>query len=176
VAGLVAITPGSGYVPAWSAVVFGVVAGIGCNYATKLKYLINCDDALDIFAAHAIGGLIGNLLTGLFAAQVFTTQSDVRSLTTYSNYIAHLDGVTIIPGGWLNHNYRQLGIQLAGSVAGGGYSFVVSVIILTIINFIGKYLSVFRLRASLEEEDLGIDDVEIGEFAVCMTSPLLKPN
>jgi Amt family ammonium transporter len=65
---------------------------------------------------------------------------------------------------------------LAGSVAGGGYSFVVSVIILTIINFIGKYLSVFRLRASLEEEDLGIDDVEIGEFAVCMTSPLLKPN
>jgi Amt family ammonium transporter len=68
VAGLVAITPGSGYVPAWSAVVFGVVAGIGCNYATKLKYLINCDDALDIFAVHAIGGLIGNLLTGLFAA------------------------------------------------------------------------------------------------------------
>jgi ammonia channel protein AmtB len=97
---------------------------------------------------------------------------DFRSLITYSNYIAHLDGVTIIPGAWLNHNYRQLGIQLAGSVAGGGYSFVVSVIILTIINFIGKYLSVFRLRASLEEEDLGIDDVEIGEFAVCMTSPL----
>jgi Amt family ammonium transporter len=59
---------------------------------------------------------------------------------------------------------------LAGSVAGGGYSFVVSVIILTIINFIGKYLFVFRLRASLEEEDLGIDDVEIGEFAVCLIS------
>ena len=68
VAGLVAITPGSGYVPAWAAVVFGVVAGIGCNYATKLKYLINCDDALDIFAVHAVGGFIGNLLTALFAA------------------------------------------------------------------------------------------------------------
>jgi Amt family ammonium transporter len=68
VAGLVAITPGSGYVPAWSAVVYGVVAGIGSNYATKLKYVMGCDDALDIFAVHAIGGLIGNLLTGLFAA------------------------------------------------------------------------------------------------------------
>jgi Amt family ammonium transporter len=57
---------------------------------------------------------------------------------------------------------------LAGSVAGGGYSFVVSLIILNIIKFIGKYLPVFALRATLEEEDLGIDDVEIGEFAVCI--------
>ena len=68
VAGLVAITPGSGYVPAWSAVVFGVVAGIVCNYATKIKFILNIDDALDIFAVHCIGGLAGNLLTGLFAA------------------------------------------------------------------------------------------------------------
>lgn len=68
VAGLVAITPGSGYVPAWAAVVFGVCAGVGCNYATKLKYLLRCDDALDIFAVHAVGGLIGNICTGLFAA------------------------------------------------------------------------------------------------------------
>lgn len=92
--------------------------------------------------------------------------SEDHLLTVYSDYIAHLDGVTVIPGGWLNHNYRQLGIQLAGSVAGGGYSFVVSFIILTIINFIGKYLPVLTLRATHEEEDLGIDDVEIGEFAV----------
>jgi len=70
IAGLVAITPGSGFVPAWSAVVFGVVAGIACNYATKLKYSLRCDDALDIFAVHAIGGLVGNILTGMFAAYV----------------------------------------------------------------------------------------------------------
>lgn len=68
VAGLVAITPGSGYVPAWSAVVYGIVAGIGCNYATKLKYFVRCDDALDIFAVHAVGGLIGNICTAFFAA------------------------------------------------------------------------------------------------------------
>ena len=68
VAGLVAITPGSGYVPAWSAIVFGIVGGAACNYATKLKFLIGVDDALDIFAVHTIGGLTGNILTGFFAA------------------------------------------------------------------------------------------------------------
>lgn len=68
VAGLVAITPGSGYVPAWSAVVYGVVGGAACNYATKVKFFLGIDDALDIFAVHAVGGLVGNLLTGFFAA------------------------------------------------------------------------------------------------------------
>jgi Amt family ammonium transporter len=48
--------------------VFGVAAGIACNWATKIKFLLNIDDALDIFAVHGIGGLVGNLLTGFFAA------------------------------------------------------------------------------------------------------------
>ena len=60
IAGLVCITPGSGYVPAWAAVVFGVCGGVACNYATKLKYFLRCDDALDIFAVHGVGGFIGN--------------------------------------------------------------------------------------------------------------------
>ena len=64
-----------------------------------------------IFASHAIGGLIGNILTGLFA------QSSV----------AAFDGITSIPGGWLDHHYIQLGYQLADSVAGMSYSFVVTV-------------------------------------------------
>lgn len=67
IAGLVAITPGSGYVPAWAAVVFGVCGGVACNYATKLKYFLRCDDALDIFAVHGVGGFIGNILTAFFA-------------------------------------------------------------------------------------------------------------
>lgn len=70
VAGLVAITPGSGYVPAWSAVIYGILAGSACNYGTKIKFLLGIDDALDIFAVHAIGGLVGNLCTGFFAAYV----------------------------------------------------------------------------------------------------------
>jgi Amt family ammonium transporter len=63
ITGLVAITPASGYVPAWSAVVYGVVGSIACNYATRVKFIIGVDDGLDIFAVHAIGGMVGNLLT-----------------------------------------------------------------------------------------------------------------
>lgn len=48
VAGLVAITPGAGYVPPWAAVVFGLVAGIGCNFATQLKYWLGADDGKPI--------------------------------------------------------------------------------------------------------------------------------
>lgn len=149
IAGLVCITPGSGFVPAWAAVVFGVCGGIACNYATKLKYFLRCDDALDIFAVHAVGGVVGNILTAFFAA----------------DYIAHLDGYTVIPGGWLNRHWIQLGYQLADSVTGGAYSFVGTCIILGVLDFAGKFMPVFKLRASEEEEVLGIDDVEIGEFA-----------
>ncbi|KAF6221018.1 hypothetical protein HO133_002699 [Letharia lupina] len=145
VAGLVAITPGSGYVPAWSAVIYGILAGSACNYGTKIKFLLGIDDALDIFAVHAIGGLVGNLCTGFFAA----------------DYIAHLDGFTVIPGGWLNHHWIQLAYQLADSVSGFAYSFGGSCIILFLMNLIPG----LRLRASEEAEVLGMDDAEIGEFA-----------
>jgi len=145
ISGLVAITPGSGFVPPWAAVVFGVVAGVACNYATKLKYLMRIDDSLDVFAVHAIGGLCGNLLTGFFAA----------------NYIAALDGFTVIPGGWLNKNYIQLAYQLADSVTGMAYSFFGTCIILFFINLIPG----LRLRAREDDEIMGIDDAEIGEFA-----------
>ncbi|KAL4766236.1 ammonium permease MEP2 [Aspergillus foveolatus] len=145
ISGLVAITPGSGFVTPWAAFIFGVVGAAACNFATKVKYLIRVDDALDIFAVHGIGGLVGNLLTGLFAA----------------DYIAHLDGSTEIDGGWINHNYIQLGYQLADSVTGMVYSFFGSCIILFIINMIPG----LSLRVPEEDEVLGIDDAEIGEFA-----------
>jgi len=145
IAGLVAITPGSGFVPAWAAVVFGVVGGIACNYATKLKFLLHIDDALDIFAIHGVGGLVGDLLTGLFAA----------------DYIAHLDGATEIDGGWINQHYIQLAYQLCDGVTGMAYSFVLSCLILFLINLIPG----LQLRASDQEEIMGMDETEVGEFA-----------
>ncbi|KAK8156292.1 putative ammonium transporter [Phyllosticta citrichinensis] len=149
IAGLVAITPGSGFVPAWAAVIFGIVGGAFCNYATKLKYFFRADDALDIFAVHGVGGFVGNILTAFFAA----------------DYIAHLDGTTEIDGGWINHHWVQLGYQLADSIAGGAYSFGGTCIILGALGFLGNYVPIFRLRVSEEEEVLGIDDCELGEFA-----------
>jgi Amt family ammonium transporter len=90
-------------------------------------------------------------------------------LIACSDYIAHLDGVTEIPGGWINHHYIQLGYQLADSVTGFAYSFVGTCIILFIMNLIPG----LSLRAPEEDEILGIDDAEIGEFAVSHTSDLL---
>ncbi|KAJ0328687.1 hypothetical protein COL5a_005005 [Colletotrichum fioriniae] len=68
IAGLVAITPGAGFVTPWAAVIFGIVGGIACNFGTKLKFVLGIDDGLDVFAVHGIGGICGNILTGIFAA------------------------------------------------------------------------------------------------------------
>ena len=105
--------------------------------------------SLDIFSVHCIGGVVGNLLTGIFAA----------------DYIAHLDGHTVIAGGFVNRHWIQIAYQLADSVAGMFYSFVVSCLILLILNFIPG----LHLRVSEEDEIMGIDETEVGEFAV---SPL----
>lgn len=149
IAGLVAITPGAGYVPAWAAIIYGLVAGIGCNFATQLKYLMHADDALDIFAVHAVGGIAGDLLTGIFA----------------SKEIAHLDGHTSISGGWLDGNWSQLGVQLAGTVTGMVWSLVVSIAVLSLIAWTARLLPVFALRANRQDEVCGTDDTEMGEFA-----------
>jgi Amt family ammonium transporter len=145
ICGLVAITPASGYVGTPSSLVFGVVAGTVCNFATKLKGVFGYDDCLDIFATHGIGGIVGNILTGLFAE---------KGITFY-------DGLTPINGGWIDHNWVQLGYQIADSTAGFGYSFVMTTIICWIMHFI----PFMRLRASEESEIVGIDDGEMGEFA-----------
>jgi Amt family ammonium transporter len=68
VAGLVAITPASGFVDASGALVIGAVAGVACYWAaTSLKSKFGYDDSLDVFGVHAVGGIIGALLTGVFA-------------------------------------------------------------------------------------------------------------
>jgi ammonium transporter, Amt family len=69
--------------------------------------------------------------------------------------------MTVINGGWLNHNWIQLGYQLADSVSGFAYSFFGTCIILFVMNLIPG----LSLRASADEEVLGMDDAQLGEFA-----------
>jgi len=70
VAGLVAITPASGFVTPRSALLIGAVAGIMCYWgATGLKRLLRADDSLDVFGVHAVGGIVGSLLTGPLASK-----------------------------------------------------------------------------------------------------------
>ena len=108
---------------------------------------------MDVFAEHGIAGVVGLLFNALFAA----------------DYVIGLDGVnTGLPvGGWLNHNYKQLYIQVAYIVACGAYSFVMSAIIAYAIDYLGKFrfLGGMGLRASEEAELLGMDDDQLGEFA-----------
>ncbi len=69
VAGLVAITPASGFVDVTGALYIGVAAGIICYLATNVKYKFGFDDTLDVFAVHCVGGIIGAILTGVFAVE-----------------------------------------------------------------------------------------------------------
>ncbi|RHZ77342.1 hypothetical protein Glove_180g85 [Diversispora epigaea] len=155
VAGLVAITPGSGFVGAPAAVIFGVAAGIFCNLAVKLKHVLDFDDALDVFAVHGIGGFVGNILTGVFAQKS----------------VIAADG-TDLPGGWIDGNWMQVPYQLADSVAGLSYSFVLTYLILIIMNKIPG----LSIRSTEEDETAGLDISEIGELAYHHIEKLITAN
>jgi len=145
VVGLVAITPGSGFVGPAASVAFGFIGSIICNFACKLKHAFDFDDALDVFAVHGVGGFVGDFLTGIFA----------------ESYIAGLDGTTVINGGWLNGNFIQVAYQLADGTAGMAYSFGVTYFIL----FIMDKIPGLSLRVDAETEIRGLDAGEIGELA-----------
>ncbi|KAG5729792.1 Ammonium transporter MEP3 [Termitomyces sp. T112] len=146
IAGLVAATPSSGFVYPWASVIIGALAGAICNWATKVKFLIRVDDALDLFAEHAVGGIVGLILTAFFATPT----------------VISLDGVNLsTPGGWVNHNWKQLYIQFAYVCATCAYSFVVTAILAKAVDSIPG----LRLRNTPEAEKRGMDEIEIGEFA-----------
>ncbi|KAK4129327.1 ammonium transporter [Parathielavia appendiculata] len=146
ISGLVAATPASGVITPWASIVLGVVSGIACNFGTKIKFMIRIDDALDVFAEHAIGGIVGLIFNGFFAA----------------DYIISLDGVNMtMTGGFLNQNWRQLYVQIAYIVASCAYTFVMSAVIAKLIDLVPG----LHLRASSEAELLGMDDDQHGEFA-----------
>src|SRR3954447_2253984 len=138
VAGLVAITPASGYVLPGSAIFIGVAAGVICFWAaTSLKHMLGYDDSLDVFGVHCVGGIIGALLTGVF------------SYGPLSATDASPDGS---PGG-----VHQLWIQCQGVAATLIYSGVGTLILLMVTK------ALVGLRVDQEEEREGLDLVLHGE-------------
>ena len=132
VAGLVAITPASGFVGPMGAIVIGAVAGVVCFLsATKLKRALGYDDSLDAFGVHAVGGIVGALLTGIFVAD-------------------SLGGSGLGEGVSMGD---QFGIQLVAVGATIIYDAVASLIILKVID------AVIGLRVSEDEETEGLDIV-----------------
>lgn len=90
VAGLVAITPASGFVDIGGALIIGVIAGAVCFYACSLKFKFGFDDSLDVFGVHCIGGIVGALLTGLLAAKGI---GNVEGSLT--QFLAQCEGVAV---------------------------------------------------------------------------------
>jgi len=130
VAGLVAITPASGSCGPGGALVIGAVAGVVCFFAaTKLKRKFGYDDSLDVFGVHAVGGIVGAILTGVFASAAFGGAGLVEGVSVAS----------------------QLGKQTIGVVVTIAYSALVSFVVLKVISFVTP------LRASDEEESQGLD-------------------
>ncbi|NOZ36990.1 MAG: ammonium transporter [Gammaproteobacteria bacterium] len=137
VAGLVAITPASGSVGPMGALAIGAAAGVGCLLAsTKLKRLIGYDDALDVFGVHAVGGIIGAILTGVFCSTSFGG-------TGFGGDITSIGG--------------QLGVQFTGVMVTIVYSGSVTWVILKVLD------SIMGLRVSEEAETEGLDIAEHDE-------------
>jgi Amt family ammonium transporter len=135
VAGLVAITPASGYVGPMGAFVIGVAAGIVCYWGvTGLKHFFGYDDALDAFGVHAVGGATGAILTGVFAVAAY--------------------GGT---AGLIEGNPGQLLNQVIGVVCVFVYDVVVTLIILKLVDM------TIGLRVSEDVEREGLDLALHGE-------------
>jgi Amt family ammonium transporter len=139
VAGLVAITPASGFVLPGPALIIGVVAGIVCFWsATGLKHALGYDDSLDAFGVHGVGGIIGALLTGVFAFGPLSATDAAK------------DGVYI--GG-----LAQFESQCVAVAATLIWSGIISLVLLKIVD------AIIGLRVTRDEEVEGLDVVLHGE-------------
>jgi Amt family ammonium transporter len=134
VAGLVVITPAAGFVGPTSAVIMGLLVGPVCYGAVMLKGKLGYDDALDAFGIHGVGGALGAILTGVFAAEVW--------------------GGT---NGLIDGNSELLVENIIGVLAAAAYSGVVTLVILKIID------ATVGLRVSNDEENEGLDTNLHGE-------------
>jgi len=124
VAGLVAITPAAGFVEPWAAIVIGLAAGSICFLAVDLKPRLGYDDSLDVVGVHMVGGVVGALLTGLLASAA----------------VGGIDG-----------GLALLGKQVVAVAATLTFSFVVTLVILKVID------AIVGVRVDEEEEVTGLD-------------------
>lgn len=128
-AGLVCITPGSGFVEPWAAAIIGVAGTLCCYGMIQLRIKKNLDDTLDVFGLHGVGGTVGIIMTGIFASPAINAVTGA----VYGN-----------PG--------QMLTQLAGAVIVMLYSFVLTIVMLKIISCFTP------LRISEQLESVGIDE------------------
>jgi ammonium transporter len=136
VAGLVAVTPASGFVYVWGGLVIGLLAGIVCYVAVCLKGVFKYDDSLDAFGVHGVGGFLGAVLTGVFCYQAVNP--------------AGADGLLKgVPG--------QVGIQLLAASSSVVFAFLVSLILVKLVDLLSGFVT------NPQAETEGLDRTEHGE-------------
>jgi Amt family ammonium transporter len=140
VAGLVAITPCAGFVTAMGAVFVGLLVAAICYGAILVKGSLGYDDSLDVFGVHGVGGAFGALAVGVLAKA----------------------GISGDVNGLVYGNASQLGYQALSVLAAGTYSFVVTFVILKVVDM------AVGLRVTPEEEDAGLDLTQHGERGYIM--------
>ncbi len=151
VAGLVAITPASGYVQPMPALLIGIVAGALCYFmATAVKRTFGYDDSLDAFGVHGAGGTIGALLTGVFATSAINEMKDASG--------------KVIPLGLVDGHAAQLGNQLVGVLISFALAIVGTLIALKIADI------VTGVRVSPDAEREGLDLSQHGEEGYLLES------
>lgn len=138
VVGLVAITPAAGYVGIPQSIIIGLVGAIISNMAVSVKQKSTLDDTLDVFPCHGLGGIVGMLMTGIFASGL-------------------VHGIKDGPEGLFYGNPSFFFTQLKAMAIVVAYSFTVSFLIFKLINLINP------LRVSEEEEELGLDESQHNE-------------
>jgi ammonium transporter len=136
VAGLVAVTPASGYVLPWGGLVIGLIAGVVCYASVCLKPLFGYDDSLDAFGVHGVGGFLGAILTGVFCVGYVNSGG--------------ADGVVM-------GSSAQLGKQFIAAALSAVIAFVGSIVLVKLVDML------FGFVASDEEEITGLDRIEHGE-------------
>ncbi|RSO52380.1 ammonium transporter [Acinetobacter lactucae] len=137
VAGLVVITPAAGFVGVGGALVMGLIGGVVCFWGiTALKRLLKADDALDAFGLHAVGGIVGAILTGVFYSDEIIKAANVALAPTFAG---------------------QLWVQVEGVLATMVYSGVATFIILKVIDL------VIGIRVNADDERMGLDLSQHGE-------------
>lgn len=145
IAGLACVTPAAGYVSPASSLVFGLLSGPICVFGSKIKEIkkLKFDDPCDVFGVHGIAGILGSLLTAVFADDKIVTMA----------------GDPPIRGGLIDGNYSQLLYQFVGICAAAIWSFGMTLIILKILNCIPH----LNLRLTNDEEKIGTDVAALGE-------------
>jgi Amt family ammonium transporter len=138
VAGLVAITPAAGFVGPMAALAIGLAAGGACYAGVQLKHRLGYDDSLDVFGIHGVGGLLGALLTGVFAAKLWNPAGNDGLLRGNSDLLVE----------------QMIGVSAAAAFAGGA-----TFVLLKVLD------KVMGLRAVKDDELEGLDTALHGEEA-----------